>query len=275
MRKIPRNVVTSAIFTGCFLMVAAGCMPLDGPTRYPIVLAAGWGGWRPFLGVEYFYNVRQYLESRGFVVYEPHVSPINSIAHRAEELKAAILRQYPDQKVNIIAHSMGGLDSRYMISRLDMADHVASLTMISTPNQGASICDVAVGLLPGLTEDIIDFLLNIIGLDWDGVTQLTMNFVKNEFNPATPDSPEVSYFSYGGNGLFIMNPLMLASAPVIFLFEGVNDGLCSVASSRWGTVLGTLNADHLDEIGQVIGITEFDYRSFYLDHAKFLKANGF
>lgn len=62
---------------------------------------------------------------------------------------------------------------------------------------------------------------------------------------------------------------------LIFLFEGVNDGLCSVASARWGLVLGVLNADHLDEIGQVLGVTEFDYLDFYLNHARFLKINGF
>ena len=28
----------------------------------------------------------------------------------------------PDQQINIIAHSMGGLDSRYMITHLDMTD---------------------------------------------------------------------------------------------------------------------------------------------------------
>ena len=263
------------IIVAALLAWATGCMPLEGPTKYPIVLAAGWGDWRPFLGVEYFYNVRQYLEFRGFVMDEPHVSAVNSIAHRAQELKSAILTRFPSQKVNIIAHSMGGLDARYMITHLDMADHVASLTMISTPNRGTSICDVAVGLLPGLTEEIIDFLLNIIGLDWDGVTQLTMDYVRNEFNPSTPDSPEVSYFSYPANGLYLMNPLMLPSAALIFLFEGVNDGLCSVNSATWGLVLDTLDADHLDEIGQVLGVTEFDYLGFYLRHARFLKTNGF
>ena len=265
----------SVILISWFLVMTAGCIPQEEPTKYPIVLAHGWGGWSSFLGYEYFYNVEQFLEARGFVVYSTAVSPVNSISLRAEELKEAILEEFPDGKVNIIAHSMGGLDSRYMIAHLGMADRIASLTMISTPNRGASICDVAMGLLPGVTEEIIDFLLNIIGLDWDGVTELTMDYVQNEFNPATPDHPDVSYFSYGGNGLFILSPLLIISAPVILLFEGVNDGLCSVASAQWGSYLGTLNADHLDEIGQVLGISEFDYLGFYLDHAVFLRTNGF
>ncbi|MCQ5134484.1 esterase/lipase family protein, partial [Coprococcus eutactus] len=39
-------------------------------------------------------------------------------------------------KVNLIAHSKGGLDSRYAISMLGMAPYVASLTTINTPHRG-------------------------------------------------------------------------------------------------------------------------------------------
>lgn len=40
-------------------------------------------------------------------------------------------------KVNIIAHSKGGLDSRYAISNLGAAPMVASLTTINTPHRDA------------------------------------------------------------------------------------------------------------------------------------------
>src|SRR5262249_5187529 len=38
--------------------------------------------------------------------------------------------------VHVFAHSMGGLDARYMISRLGMAKRVLSLTTIATPHRG-------------------------------------------------------------------------------------------------------------------------------------------
>ena len=45
------------------------------------------------------------------------------------------------EKVNIIAHSKGGLDSRYAISKLGMDEYVASLVMINTPNAGCEFAD--------------------------------------------------------------------------------------------------------------------------------------
>ena len=42
-------------------------------------------------------------------------------------------------KVNIIAHSKGGLDSKYMIQNLGMEDAVASFTTLCTPHKGSPI----------------------------------------------------------------------------------------------------------------------------------------
>ena len=53
-------------------------------------------------------------------------------------------------KVNIIAHSKGGLDARYAISKLGMAPYVASLTTMNTPHRGCRFVDYACGLPEGL-----------------------------------------------------------------------------------------------------------------------------
>ena len=45
------------------------------------------------------------------------------------------------QRVLIVAHSMGGLDARYMISRMGMEDHVAALLTITTPHRGSPYAD--------------------------------------------------------------------------------------------------------------------------------------
>ena len=51
------------------------------------------------------------------------------------------IRRWTSEPVNLIAHSMGGLDARYLISRLGMADQVRSLTTISTPHRGSFMAD--------------------------------------------------------------------------------------------------------------------------------------
>ena len=57
-------------------------------------------------------------------------------------LKGEILKIFETEKcdkVNIIAHSKGGLDSKYMIQNLGMEDGVASLTTLCTPHKGSPL----------------------------------------------------------------------------------------------------------------------------------------
>ena len=68
-----------------------------------------------------------------------------------------------DKKIHIIAHSMGGLDSRYMISKLGMADRVLSLTTISTPHHGSPIADITVARASPALNVFMDHLgINIV-----------------------------------------------------------------------------------------------------------------
>src|SRR3954465_6202601 len=76
----------------------------------------------------YFPGIVECLERSGNRVFIPWMSPLGSVADRAQQLKDYLRRVSPDEPVHIVAHSMGGLDARYMISCLGMADHVQSLT---------------------------------------------------------------------------------------------------------------------------------------------------
>ncbi len=58
-------------------------------------------------------------------------------------------------------------------------------------------------------------------------------------------------------------------------YQGTNDGMIGVSSAQWGTYLGTLDADHFDEVGQPPDATEFDHLAFYERIARFLYTNGF
>src|SRR5438132_5939720 len=101
--------------------------------RLPVVLAHGFLGFDEIgLGNRkhlYFRGIGEQLERAGAQLYCPRVPPASSISARAARL-ADLIRALPEPRVNIVAHSMGGLDARYAISRLGLADKVASLVTI-------------------------------------------------------------------------------------------------------------------------------------------------
>jgi pimeloyl-ACP methyl ester carboxylesterase len=115
-------------------------------TRFPIVLHHGFLGFDRIFMIDYFFGVRTALRDAGYDIHATTVAPVNTIAFRAHQLASQIdkvLEETGASKVNIVAHSMGGLDARYLISSLGYGDKVASLTSIATPHQGSLVADVA------------------------------------------------------------------------------------------------------------------------------------
>lgn len=82
----------------------------------------------------------------------PTVPAADSVEVRGAKLKKAIeetLQHYPrGTRVHILAHSMGGLDARWVIVQDGMADKIASLTTIATPHRGTTLGDLAYAALP-------------------------------------------------------------------------------------------------------------------------------
>ena len=70
-----------------------------------------------------------------------------------------ILDECKTDKVNIIAHSKGGLDSKYIITDLGMQDHVASLTTLCTPHKGSIIAS-KIWSLPGWMKKTVAFFID-------------------------------------------------------------------------------------------------------------------
>jgi len=65
-----------------------------------------------------------------------------SIVSRAARLDEQLRAQARGRGVNMLAHSMGGLDSRYLISHLRPTDYAPlSLTSVSTPHRGSPFMD--------------------------------------------------------------------------------------------------------------------------------------
>lgn len=114
----------------------------------PIVLAHGYLGFGNLGFIEYFNGVKQHLEKKwNTEVYASTVGPKDSVAARAADLEAEIRGRFRGESVHIIAHSMGGLDARYLLSPKNGApsDLIASLTTVSTPHQGTFIAEIAMG----------------------------------------------------------------------------------------------------------------------------------
>jgi triacylglycerol lipase len=151
-------------------------------------------------------------------------------------------------KMIIVAHSMGGLDARYMIHKLGMENHVAALLTITTPHRGSPYADWCVrhiGKRLGGFE-----LMEKLGLDVTGIGDLTTAACA-KFNECITDVPGVAYFSISAAREWRkVAPFVLHSHKVVAEVEGENDGIVSVKSSTWGTHLGIWRADHFHTINK-------------------------
>jgi triacylglycerol lipase len=201
------------------------------------------------LGVSYFRGIDRALAEAGYRIVAPRVHPTGSVARRAAQLRQALVGQLPPNgpKAVIVAHSMGGLDARYMIRELGMADRVAALLTIATPHRGSAYADWCAANLGRRLRGFA--LMRALGIDVDGLRDLTTEACA-AFNHRVSDVPGVAYFSISA-----ACPCECAAAAlrpshrIIQRAQGDNDGLVSVASARWGTHLDTWCCDHLQEVG--------------------------
>jgi triacylglycerol lipase len=244
-------------------------------TKYPIVLVPGlWSIDRVMIEdykiYEYFAGVEDYLKEKGYNARTSKTIGADSIENRAKALEEFISNNYKT-KVNIIAHSMGGLDARYLVSQLGMASKVATITTISTPHRGTSFADWGLENIGKKLKGLE--ILEAIGFKTQGYKELTTKYMNEVFNPLTPDVPQVKYFSYAGSQEpELIFPPLLISYNIIKEREGANDGLVSVQSAKWGKFMGVIDADHLDQRGW---LTTFDAKKFFESIAQDLKKQGY
>ena len=261
-------------------------------TRYPVVMVHGIF-FRDWQYMNYWGRIPQALKRNGAVVYYGKQQSSLAIADSAAELKAELERVLAEtgaEKVNIVAHSKGGLDSRYVISKLGMADRVASLTTINTPHRGCQFADALLGSLPGwlirFAEKRYNKLFTMLGDEKPdflaGVTDLTAEACAR-FNEEVTDAPGVYYQSIMSK----MHNFASTFFPLSFSYllakkyEGENDGLVSVSSAAWGNYLGLLTAgrkgiSHADMIDLTHkDIKGFDVSEFYVRLFAGLKEKGF
>ncbi|KAB8203709.1 Alpha/Beta hydrolase protein [Aspergillus parasiticus] len=261
--------------------------------KHAIVLAHGLLGFDElrlagpyFPGVQYWRGIKEALSVKGIEVITATVPPSGSIEARAEELAKDIAAGAQGKAVNIIA----GLDSRYMISHLQPKDFkVLSLTTIATPHRGSAVADYILKQIGDERLAQVYYALEQIKFETGAFSQLTRDYMEKTFNPTTPDVEDVRYFSYGASMQPSFWSVFRLSHRYLEQVEGYNDGLVSVASSRWGGedgYKGTLmGVNHLDLInwtnrlkwlaGKITGNRRrFNAIAFYLAIADMLAKEG-
>jgi triacylglycerol lipase len=240
--------------------------------RYPVVLAHGILGFDEIrIGRArhaYFRGVSERLEKDGCTVHRCRVAKMASIADRAADL-AAFVRELPARRVNLVAHSMGGLDARYALSRLGLAGKVASLVTIGTPHLGTPLADVGAGL--GRRARVWT-ALGRLGVKVDAFHDLTTARMA-EFNRAVPDARGVLYASVIGSPprRREVSPILLPTWAWLDRASGANDGIVPAASQRWGEVVREIGADHFAQIGWS---RRFDAAEFYAELLRELRGRG-
>jgi triacylglycerol lipase len=214
--------------------------------RAPIVLVHGLLGRGElrignFVVTEYFPGISQKLRQAGNRVLVPNLGPTAGVVDRAAQLKAFLECHAAAEPVHIIGHSLGGLDSRYMISRLGMEKRVLTLTTLGTPHRGTPFANWGVKTLRRLVRP----LFACLGLPTQAFLDLTTGHCRR-FNEEVPNVPGVRYFSVGGqyNGSWL-TPQWQLSYKVVLAEEGANDGVVSMQSAQWGESFEVWDGDHL------------------------------
>lgn len=262
-------------------------------TKYPVLLVHG-VFFRDSKYFNYWGRIPKELELNGAKIYYGNHQSASSVEDSAAELSAKIediVKSTGCEKVNIIAHSKGGLDCRYAISKMKMDKYVASLTTINTPHRGCGFADYLLNKVsPDIKNAVADKYNQTLKHFGDknpdfiaAVSCLTEEYC-NKFNEEIKDSTSVYYASVGSklnrssNGKFPLNFSYL----LVRNFDGDNDGLVSEKSFRRGsdykfiTVKGKRGVSHGDMIDlNRENIYEFDVREFYVQLVSKLREKGF
>jgi len=261
-------------------------------TKYPILLVHG-VFFRDYKYTNYWGRIPEELERNGATIFYGRQQSADSVANCGTDIAARILKICEEcecEKVNIIAHSKGGLDSRYALSLPGIKEHVASLTTINTPHRGCKFADYLLRKLPKSQVDLIartynktlrklgdpapDFMSAVKDLTYEHCTR---------FNEEIHDQEGVLYQSIGS---LMENPVS-GQFPLNFSYmicerhDGQNDGLVGEESFPWGESFRMLTTTEKRGIshGDVIDMNQenlagFDVREFYVELVNGLKKRG-
>ena len=116
----------------------------------PVLLIHGWNNdasvWKGW--IDELNNTGIYAEAVTFGEGDPEYDACGSSADHAADLDQ-IVEDFKSrthaEKINLVAHSKGGLDARVFLANNLANEDVANLIMIGTPNRGSPVADHFVG----------------------------------------------------------------------------------------------------------------------------------
>ena len=263
-------------------------------TKYPLLLVHG-VFFRDFDHFNYWGRIPAELEKNGATIYygeHNSAAAVNDSALELEKRIKEIVEQTGCGKVNIIAHSKGGLDSRTAIATTSARQYVASLTTINTPHRGCEFADYLLGEIPQKQQEMIAKQYNTVAAKLGdknpdflaAVYDLTSEKCR-ERNEIIHDDPDIYYQSVGS----VMNEASSGQFPLNFTyrlvkyFDGENDGLVGIDSFNWGSSLqmvrlekkgrGISHGDMIDLNRE--NLKGLDIREFYVQLVSDLRERGF
>jgi triacylglycerol lipase len=300
--------------SGLLLSISAACQAAY--TANPVVLVPGIFAFDNIAMIDYWYQIPASLQAQGNEVYIPKINAFdnstargNQLIQQLDSIKAASLGRI--QKFNLIAHSQGGMTSRYVMNV--RPDLVASVTTMATPHTGSPLADVVTGVAPAGTLQGVTFaaFANAVGnlvniLSNNSASQSNVYAMLGEFNKpgaaafnakypagvptqacgAGPNSVSIGgktirLYSWGGGSPLsnVLDPsdALFAITSLAFLGQA-NDGVTGVCANHFGQVLQDRYwMNHLDINNQVLGVVswlETNPKTVIRNHATRLKQAG-
>jgi triacylglycerol lipase len=233
-----------------------------GPLKHAIVLVHGATIHGSHLNIgpfdlgDYFRGIPEFLGESGTEIKIVELSTDGTIEERAGVLKNYLETEMKGKMVNVIAHSLGGLDTRWAISVLHCTQ-VLTLTTIGTPHLGTPLADWAVNQMDHF--GLWYWFFRLIGYDMASrrfLRELTTTSMKL-FNDRVPNSAEVQYFHVRTKARFndgTMSPLLWFPTHWLegqrhYLSANGHDGLVPYDSQVWGKEIAS--RDDIDHLAQM------------------------
>jgi len=253
--------------------------------KYPVILVNGLAA----QDIHSWGRIPGTLRRHGIKVFFGNTDAWGSVESNASLLKATVdrvLYETKSERVNIIAHSKGGIDSRYFIWKYNYGDRVASLTTISTPHRGAEVADAIFDERRTFARRMIERLAFIGVLYGDAnpdignaIYHLTTKRMA-EFNKTVLMDERVHFQSIYSVMENPTDDLFYAlSYAFINNISGPNDGLVSEKSARWGNnirkIEGSISHKQIIDFHRCSRTDQMDIPGIFLEIVRELGSKGF
>ena len=261
-------------------------------SKYPIILAHG----IVIKDLKYFKafgKIEKALQDKGYEVYTSCTDGFGTIENNAQQLKEQvqdILAKSGVDKVNIIAHSKGGLDSRYMIEKLDMENSVASLTTICSPHKGSKLA-TKLCALPKWLLKFVAFWINFGYRVFGGDKHPNSLEVVRQLKEIPPEEYEEAVnvkcqgvYSQSYSAIMKKSSDDFALGVPLRIVQKIekddqSDGLVSVESSKWAEYKGNCidePVSHSQLVDFMVGKEKREkIHAFYISICEDLTQRGF